>query len=190
MYIKPMVSYIEYNLPQSFSPFPQGKCIRVEDGTLPKVSVSSWACPYRPGGRSGGAIPGYHPPVSGACTSHSLSPPHVHVHDQPNQQKQFIRGVGFLRQHLSQKTARRGRKWRPLVQKGPLPRQKVSSHASVLVKDKESLEKNRILIVTVAAVLREYVVTVKTFVVSAAPATVMLLPCAATSPKEETQSAA
>lgn len=76
------------------------------------------------------------------------------------------------------------------MQKGPLPRQKVSSHASVLVKDKKDLERNGILIVPVAAVLREYVATVKIFVVLAAPATVMLLPSAATSPKVETQSAA
>jgi hypothetical protein len=69
------------------------------------------------------------------------------------------------------------------VQESSLPRRKVSRHASIIGKE-------YFLTLLVAAALQEYVVTVKTFVAPAAPVTVMPWPCAANSPRVETQSAA
>ena len=75
------------------------------------------------------------------------------------------------------------------MQKGSLSRRKVSYHALILGKQ-GALRKGFFLTVLVAAALREYVVTVRISVASAAAATVMPWPCAANSPTEETQSAA
>jgi hypothetical protein len=69
------------------------------------------------------------------------------------------------------------------VQESSLSRRKVNRHALIVGKE-------WCLTVLVAAAPQEYVVTERTFVAPAAPVIVMPSPCAANSPRVETQCAA
>jgi hypothetical protein len=128
-------------LPRAFSSFTQVNSTSVENGTLQDISASSWTRLHCFAGRSGGESPGYHPLVPGERTAHSLSQPHGLVHHAPEYQPRIIRRVKSPAQPLRQETARRGWERRPLVQEWPLPRRKVSCHASLLVEGKEALER-------------------------------------------------